>query len=713
MPLGDYLLGLGYFGVTWGAVAYAALTVERRRWLPRVEPAGRAMALGLVFLAALVGVHLLPGVFGQLNRETVAVTAALLGVAASRLPAAGAPGVLSPSPSPKVEGGRVSTALAGAAILAVCAFALAALAQVRTQSPSHVDAMSFALPGVAEWIRSGSIWDVGSFLPLIQVRTYPNSGDVLSLAAILPWSDDAFLRLTPVLLLAMIGAGVYAIGRELGASWQTAALAAAVALGADAVAVSALYSIKPDAFMLATFVGGMLFLLRNLRTGARSDLVLAGLGLGLAFGSRWYGITSVAAVLATWAAWTLFRRRALRAALGEGALLGAVVLAAGGFWLLRNFVLTGNPVYPVDVHPLGVAVFDAPRDVLTEDFGFSVTDRLGQPGFVRHQLLPALRTAFGLPGIVALGGVFVVAVCALRRGSGRSRLPFLLACVAALAIVYGFLPGGAQGIPAAPAPGIVEGNMRWLAPAFVLALCATAWGISHLPRGRVAAEAVVLVAAVYALSRAFEASTAKVVVAATVLILAWACALLLRRRFGRLPRPRSRVLVLVSAALFAAVLATTGYEHQRRYGEVRFADRSAIVDWVTEHASSGHRIGVAGYWSAQVFVPIYALFGPRLGNDVEYVGPVVRHQVRAYDEPGAFRQAVKRGGYDLLAIGLLEEPDFEGLRAQQTVESPPEARWAARAGYVQVARDGAFVLLARAGRGQAVLGTGPPDTVGP
>lgn len=697
MSLGDYLVGLGYFGVTWGATAYVALALERRR-LPRFQPAARVTALALLFLSALIGAHLLPGVLGLLNREAVAVTAALLGMAASRVPAVAAaagPRMRTPPSASRAERGRASATLAVLGILAACAFALAALAQVRGESPSHVDAMSFALPGVAEWIGSGSIWDVGSFLPLIQVRTYPNNGDVLSLAAILPWSNDAFLRLTPVLLLGMIGTGVYAIGRELGAPWPTAALAAVAALGADVVASSALYSIKPDAFMLATLVGGMLFLLRHSRSGARGDLVLAGIGLGLAFGSRWYGITAVAVVLATWVAWMLIRRRAPRAVLGEGALLGAVVLAAGGFWLLRNLVLTGNPVYPVDVDLLGVGIFDAPRDMLTEDFGFSVTDRLDQAGFARHELVPALGAAFGLPGLVAVGGALVVVAHALRKRPGALPPMILLGCAAGLVIVYGFLPGGAQGVPAAPAPGIVEGNMRWLAPAFVLALCAAAWGIGRLPgRGRVAVEAVLLAAALVALSRSFEASAANMAFATALLLGGLSLAAILRRRAGGPQRPSRAAFLLGSAALAAAALVVAGYEHQRRYAEGRFADRGAVVDRVSERASSSQRIGVAGYWSAEWFVPTYALFGPRLGNDVEYVGPIVDDQVRVYEQPAAFGEALRRGDYDLLAIGLLEQPDFEELRAQRTLDEPPEARWAKGSGYVEVARDGGFVLLA-------------------
>jgi len=119
---------------------------------------------------------------------------------------------------------------------------------------------------------------------------------------------------------------------------------------------------------------------------------------------------------------------------------------------------------------------------------------------------------------------------------------------------------------------------------------------------------------------------------------------------------------------------------------------------VLDRAPSGSRIGVAGYWSSQAFVPIYALFGPRLGNDVEYVGPTVDHQVREYGDRASFLAAARRGSYDLLAVGLLEEPDFEDLRPQQLLDNPPEVRWATGAGYAEVARDDAFVLLARRGR---------------
>ena len=58
----------------------------------------------------------------------------------------------------------------------------------------------------------------------------------------------------------------------------------------------------PDVVMYATFSGGLLFLLRHGRTGVRAELALAGLGFGLALGTKWYGVSSFAVVLIVWAA---------------------------------------------------------------------------------------------------------------------------------------------------------------------------------------------------------------------------------------------------------------------------------------------------------------------------------------------------------------------------------------------------------------------------
>ena len=702
MGLGDYLEGLVFFACTWGGASYVAFAIERRR-LPRLDFPPRAMALGMLFLSTLIAVHLAPGVLGLLSPAAAAVTAALAAGAASRIPASSAARLPSASPPARADA-LVSWVLAAAAVLGLAAFTLTALSSVRLEPPSHVDAMSFALPGVVEWIRSGSIWEAGSFLPLLQVRTYPNNGEVLTLAAMLPWNDDAFLRLVPLPLLAMTAIGVMGIGRELGASTATATVLGAAAVAPKVISGSALYDLKPDVFMYATFAGGVLFLLRHARTGARADLLLAGLGLGLAFGSRWYAMPVVAVVLAVWLGCSLVARRKLPRPFADGAIVAALVLAAGGFWLLRNLALTGNPLYPVRLDPLGVTLLDAPKDVITEEFGFSVLDRLGQPGFLVDELGGALAGALHLPGALVIAGMALAVAMLLRGGRSQpgARTGAVLLAAGLLAAVYLVLPAGAQGLPGEAVPGIVEQNVRWLVPGFLLCAAATAVAVSALPaRFLVVCQGVVVLCALAAARAAYPVSAARLAVSALgVGVVAAAVRWTVLR--PRSPRPHGHPFGRRAAAATLAgvvvALAVAGYLHQEDYDEARFDGRSAVVDWVTDRAQAGANIGVAGHWPAGAFVPTYALFGPRLENDVEYVGPEVDDQVRLYQDPRAFRSALTRNNYEFLAVGRLEEPDFMTLRRQRLLTLPPEARWARSVGFTEVTRDGAFVLLARRAR---------------
>jgi hypothetical protein len=693
MPLGDYLEGLAFFAGTWGAAGYVAVTVERRR-LPRLDPAPRALALALLFLGALLAAHLIPGMLGVLKAWTVTLTAVLGAVATSRLPTAKAVGERAPTPR-AAPSGAVSMALAAAAVGVVAVVALAALIKLRAEEPLHVDALSFALPGVGKWIRGDSLWDVGAFLGLIQVRTYPNNGELLDLAAILPWSNDAFLRPIGLPLLSMTGLGVYAIGRELRAPAATATLLAAAVVGSRVIALPTIQDIKPDVFMYATFAAGTVFLLRHLRTGARTDLLLAGLGLGLSFGARWYGLPMTAALVAGWAAFLLVRRRGWRPVLRDAALLSGVLLAAGGFWLLRNLALTGNPLYPVKVQALGVTIFDAPRDVITEKFGFTVADRFNQPSVLRHDIVPGLREAFGAPGLLALLGVPLAALVS-RRSRTREPCPRLFALAAAavvLALLYLFLPGGTQGFADRPLPGIARENARWLVPAYLLAVGAAAAAAGRLARGRLVVELLAFTAVVLAVPAGLSVRAAGVG-AAVVALAVLALGVWLGRRMvrdWRVPRPRAVVLWGIGPVV---ALVIAGYAYQRHYNKTRYAGQSVIVGWIEKNAPSGHRVGVAGYWPVG-FVPIYGSFGPRLRNDVGNVGPVVDGQLRFYHDGARFRRALRKGRYDLLVVGRLSAPNLEHPGPQRTLDEPAEVGWARPEGFVEVRRDATYVLLRR------------------
>src|SRR5207247_9643015 len=95
-------------------------------------------------------------------------------------------------------------------------------------------------------------------------------------------------------------------------------------------------------------------------------------GAGLPAGSRWYGLSVAAAIVAMWAVSTFVSRRRLRELLEQTGVVVGLAALAGGFWLVRNWVRTGNPLFPVKVAPAGVTIFDAAPDTIRAQGGFTL-----------------------------------------------------------------------------------------------------------------------------------------------------------------------------------------------------------------------------------------------------------------------------------------------------------------------------------------------------
>ena len=161
----------------------------------------------------------------------------------------------------KTGSGALAALGVGVLVLVVVAFLVAA---ARTAIEGN-DYLTFTMPNLGRWIQSGSLWMSNQFTPLIQTSTYPNNGDLILLTGLLPWHDDALVRLVNVPLYALLGTGVYALAREIGARRTASVLLAALVLSIQDVSLPALQDVKPDTFMLATLAIGILFLVRHHR----------------------------------------------------------------------------------------------------------------------------------------------------------------------------------------------------------------------------------------------------------------------------------------------------------------------------------------------------------------------------------------------------------------------------------------------------------------
>lgn len=684
-------MGLVFFGLTVGGCAAATSVVASRR-LAHLRGSPRFLAWGVLFTVALTSVHLVPGVLGILSRGTVLAATALVVLAALFVPPE--PETARDVPLAGPASPRYSWAFAAVGGMAVTVVSLAYIRLFATYPVLHGDVLTFHLPVVAVWLQEGSLWPIAQFEPDLANGNYPQTGNLISLAAILPWHDDAFSRFVFVPWVAGLGVAVYAMARELRSPRAVAALAGVALCGTWIVVLPGVEVALPDSVLLACFGAGMVFLVRHFRTARRSDLWVAGLALGVAFGVKWYGLTAVAAVLLVWAAAGLVARRGVGWVVRNGAILVGLVLAVGGFWLVRNWVQSGSPLFPRGLQALGVTIFKEPPDAIRAEFDHQVLEYIFSPKVWADYMAPQYFHSWGVTLPLLAVGVVLGVVMLLRRGrregpAPRGLIVATIAVIVLLTLAYLKTPYSALGPEGAPR--LIGNNSRYLVPAALPAAALLAWAIGQLGRRwRIPLELGLLACVVVGLARAFEIRILAPTALVLAVLLAGGAFAFFRYR-DRIHVKGHRGVLAAGAVVGVAIAVVVGFEVQNRYRDHRLVGLDETFTWMNARPEP-RKIGIVGYDSLERTSPVYPMFGPELRNEVKYVGPFVDGMLRRYTDRASFTRALKRDRYQLLLVGSSELKRDRGLE--------PLA-WARRAGWKPVARSPSLTLLKAPGASAA------------
>ncbi len=403
-----------------GTVGVAITSAQGARWLlPRAGPSLRVLGGMALFPVVVLGLMLPLGTAGLLRPWVVAAAAAGIAVVFLTIQLALSARLAKPDSrmGEAAEGTLEASWGTLASVTLLAALATVIAARRMTEGTSFgPDGLNYHAPAVAHWVVDGQL----TIKPLNYQAYYPLNGEVFVLWFVLPFGRDGMACVAGLYWLALAVASVAVGVRQLGGQWRMAALAGAVVLVARPALDNAQSFAAVDlagAAMVWTACVWMLPWLRSEEPGTpRRIILLSGLCGGVAFGTK----VSVAPVLAMVAAWILCggrKDRRMRGRLLDVGVFALGVVLAGGYWYVRDFIVTGNPLFPAQT-----AFFGGPLDAASQQRTKLISWLAARPGDVEtwHFLIKGYAD-WPYPVFLLSAGGYVAAlvgwVRSLRRRS--------------------------------------------------------------------------------------------------------------------------------------------------------------------------------------------------------------------------------------------------------------------------------------------------------
>lgn len=433
--------------------------------------------------------------------------------------------------------------------------------------PTDRDSLQYHLPMWAHWVRSGNL-SVALREPLEIYTAYPGSAELLQAFAGWAALDDALAPWPSIGALVLLGLVTRRLALRLGAV-PPMAEAAAILLMSERAVTALGRGTQVDGLMAAWTLIALHFALRFRTHRTPRDLGVALIAIGLASGCRFTGPALGMLVLLTALAWPPSVPFAAVRRVSWIPWMVAGVLAS--FWLVRNLVATGNPLYPAQIELLPHAL---PSPLPADRLRNTTQWAMWHQGFAGHLTPANVWRFYGAALVLAAVGVFAPLLRPMRRERAA-----VLAFVAATFVLYIFSPFSGANLPAVGGrpPELALENVRYLLQSVALLV---ALGAALLSRSR--PLMIVSVAACAALTLWQLGSSLPRVAFGAVLIAPYAVAR--RTRWGAFVRSMPvRVLVLAGASIGLALalrataagrdrIAVNVWQDMREHRHVRVLD---------------------------------------------------------------------------------------------------------------------------------------------
>jgi len=375
-------------GLSLGLLAIAGICLARVTGAPDESRATRAVRVTLWAFALLVITEATLGTCGWLGAgNTLAALAALavsLVVGTRRLARRHADGGRAREPWTTLD--------------VACVFALTSLVLLRAwagfrKTTFLYDTLSYHLHVPATWLAERRLEIVPAVFGDPSSAYAPSNLELWFAFLMAPLHSDYLAGSGQIPFAALAALAIVAAVREAGGR-RTAALTAALVFLLVPEIWQQARTAMTDLGLAALLLASLPFSLRMARRASAGELATATAALGLAVGTKYVGLPfalpfALAAALS--ARSTRPRWRDLVAA-------AVVFFATGGFWYLRNALVTGNPFYPV-------ATLGLP----------GLTDRAAMRAWIYHLPIGQLGALGEMLGAAGFGFVLAAVVVVVWR----------------------------------------------------------------------------------------------------------------------------------------------------------------------------------------------------------------------------------------------------------------------------------------------------------
>jgi len=410
----------------WSAGALRAGSAVAVRVNPDARRAGRALWTFVYAYLFILVILCAAAVFGRIDAVTLTLLAAIpvIGIRSAR-PGSGRtdgddPGTGGPLSLARLFALMRRHPLAAAIVAAIGILAAVNVAWAFLLPPFAQDDFTYHLVFPAEWAQSGTLnmrsVPFGNHSPTY----YPMNTELFWVWLLIPFRQLFHINAAQSVFFVFSVVASYEIFRHCHAS-RRASLVAASLFGLCPVVVAELAKAYVDVAFGCFFLVALAAVLAFGRAPSAAKAFQIAAAVGLFAGTKIPGVVFTLLVLAPLTAvvlvWT-WRRTGPSSRPGAGRIAavlagsGILFIAAGGWWYVRNLLLTGNPVFPLNVKVLGATLFEGAynRTALPESHVSTLLDLY---------LLPFLAL-FAAAGLCVVGAALFKMVSSAARGGGSS-----------------------------------------------------------------------------------------------------------------------------------------------------------------------------------------------------------------------------------------------------------------------------------------------------